>query len=83
PASFPPRAPRGPPGPDGAVRARGDLTADTPDDGPDPLDVPLEDGTPAAHPGGAHATHAPARQTARDPASGHDGTTRSDGAPAG
>ncbi|MFF3884359.1 ATP-binding protein [Streptomyces sp. NPDC001914] len=84
PASFPdrarPEAPRG----DGAVRARGDLTEGTPHDGPDPLDVPREDGTPAAHPGGARPTHAPARQTARDPASGHDGTTRPDGStPAG
>lgn len=76
PAAFPDRARLEEQAGDSAVRARGDLPPGATADGRDPLDAPLEDGTPAAHPGRARATHAPAPQGAHDLASGHDRTTR-------
>uniref|UniRef100_A0AAU3I5Z0 histidine kinase n=1 Tax=Streptomyces sp. NBC_01393 TaxID=2903851 RepID=A0AAU3I5Z0_9ACTN len=76
PAAFPDRARLEEPAGDSAVQDRGDLPPGTTADGRDPLDVPLEGGSPTAHPGRARATHAPAPQAAHDLASGHDRTTR-------
>ncbi|MET7982942.1 MULTISPECIES: ATP-binding protein [unclassified Streptomyces] len=84
PASFPDRARLESSRGHGAVQPRREPPTDTFADGGDRPDVPLEDGTPAAHPGLSRATHAQAPRRAHDTASGHERASRHDGsAPAG